>query len=284
MKLDVRHLTHRFGVTQVLLNVNLDLHAGETLALVGPSGCGKSTLLHLVAGLLHPSEGVLQCGFRGLGCVFQQPRLMPWKRVTDNIALGLKGLGVPRERRREQARELALRLGLAETDLGKFPYELSGGMQSRVALARALATMPDLLLLDEPFAALDVGLKHELYGVLRHQVRTRGTAVLMITHDLMEAVRLADRILVMAPQPGRVVSEFVVALAQEVRSDAWIYRKTSELMQVAQVRESFGLPAQGQEGAFADFDDEDGIVLHETVGHHGADTSHGEGHQGRCQA
>ena len=288
MKLDIRHLTHRFGVTQVLLNVNLDLHAGETLALVGPSGCGKSTLLHLVAGLLHPSEGMLQCGFRGLGCVFQQPRLMPWKRVTDNIALGLKGLGVPRERRREQARELALRLGLAEADLGKFPYELSGGMQSRVALARALATMPDLLLLDEPFAALDVGLKHELYGVLRHQVRTRGTAVLMITHDLMEAVRLADRILVMAPQPGRVVSEFVVALAQEVRSDAWIYRKTSELMQVAQVRESFGLPAQSQEGAFADMDmgmdAGDGLVLREVVGHHGADTSHGEGHQGRCQA
>lgn len=242
MQLHIRHLTHRYALTDVLQNVSLDLHAGETLALVGPSGCGKSTLLHIVAGLLTPAEGEVQSGFRGLGCMFQQPRLMPWKNTLDNIALGLKALGVPGVSRRVQAAQLALRLGLAEQDWHKYPHELSGGMQSRVALARALATQPDLLLMDEPFAALDVGLKHELYGLLREQVAQRGTAVLMITHDLMEAVRLADRIVVMTAQPGRVLRAFRVALPQAQRSEAWIYDRTAHLMQMQDVRASFGMP------------------------------------------
>ncbi len=242
MQLEIRHLTHRYALEDVLRDVNLDLYAGETLALVGPSGCGKSTLLHIIAGLLTPTQGQVQSGFRGLGCIFQQPRLMPWKDALGNIALGLKALGVPGHRRRIQATQLALRLGLAEADLGKYPHALSGGMQSRVALARALVTQPDLLLMDEPFAALDVGLKHELYGLLREQVALRGTAVLMITHDLMEAVRLADRIVVMAPQPGRVLRSFMVPLPQEERSEAWIYERTARLVQMPDVRESFGLP------------------------------------------
>ena len=242
MQLEIRHLTHRYALEDVLRDVNLNLYAGETLALVGPSGCGKSTLLHIIAGLLTPTQGQVQSGFRGLGCIFQQPRLMPWKDALGNIALGLKALGVPGHRRRTQATQLALRLGLAEADLGKYPHALSGGMQSRVALARALVTQPDLLLMDEPFAALDVGLKHELYGLLREQVALRGTAVLMITHDLMEAVRLADRIVVMAPQPGRVLRSFMVPLPQEERSEAWIYERTARLVQMPDVRESFGLP------------------------------------------
>lgn len=242
MQLHIRHLTHHYALTEVLQDVNLSLHAGETLALVGPSGCGKSTLLHIVAGLLIPVQGDVQSSFRGLGCMFQQPRLMPWKDVLDNIALGLKALGVPAVSRRAQASQLALRLGLAEHDWAKYPHELSGGMQSRVALARALVTKPDLLLMDEPFAALDVGLKHELYGLLREQVAQRGTAVLMITHDLMEAVRLADRIVVMTAQPGRVLRAFVVALPQAQRSEAWIYERTARLMQMPDVRESFGMP------------------------------------------
>ncbi len=242
MQLEIRHLTHRYALEDVLRDVNLDLYAGETLALVGPSGCGKSTLLHIIAGLLTPTQGQVQSSFRGLGCIFQQPRLMPWKDALGNIALGLKALGVPGHRRRTQAAQLALRLGLAEGDLGKYPHALSGGMQSRVALARALVTQPDLLLMDEPFSALDVGLKHELYGLLREQVALRGTAVLMITHDLMEAVRLADRIVVMAPQPGRVLRSFMVPLAQEQRSEAWIYERTARLVQMPDVRESFGLP------------------------------------------
>ncbi|MGB6103703.1 MAG: ATP-binding cassette domain-containing protein, partial [Pusillimonas sp.] len=136
---------------------------------------------------------------------------------------------------------LARRLGLSDEDVLKYPHELSGGMQSRVALGRALALAPELLLLDEPFSALDVGLKAELYGLLREQVMRRGTAVLMITHDLMEAVRLADRIIMMAPDPGRLVREFTVALPQASRDDAWVYQTTGELMQVEEVRIGFGL-------------------------------------------
>lgn len=242
--LNIRGLGHRYGLTEVLAGVSLDLYAGQTLALVGPSGCGKSTLLHIVAGLHAPTEGLLESSFRGVGCVFQQPRLMPWKSALDNIALGLKALGVPGAARRRQAGALAARLGLDDADMRKYPHELSGGMQSRVALGRALALAPGLLLLDEPFSALDVGLKAELYGLLREQVVRRGTAVLMITHDLMEAVRLADRIIMMAPDPGRLVREFSVALPQDARTDAWVYQTTGELMQVEEVRIGFGL-AQG---------------------------------------
>lgn len=243
--LNIRHLYHRYGVTDILADVGLDLYAGETLALVGPSGCGKSTLLHVIAGLLTPSEVIMHSTFHGVASVFQEPRLMPWKTAVDNIALGLKALAVPKAARRRQAATLGNRLGLANEDLAKYPHELSGGMQSRVSLARALAINPDLLLLDEPFSALDIGLKHDLYDLMLRQVQRHGTAVLMITHDLMEAVRLADRILLMVPDPGRIVREFTLALPQEQRTSSWVYQTTGDLMQVDEVRIGFGL-AEGE--------------------------------------
>lgn len=239
--LHIRHLYHRYGLTEVLADVGLDLYAGETLALVGPSGCGKSTLLQIIGGLLAPSEIVMQCDFRGIGYVFQDPSLMPWMTAQENIALGLKALGVPRAARHRQATSMAARLGLTDEDLAKYPHELSGGMQSRVSLGRALILSPDLLLLDEPFSALDVGLKLELYALLRQQVVQRGSAVLLITHDLMEAVRLADRILLMVPAPGRLVHEFVLDMPQAERTEAWIHQTTGELMETPQVRIGFGL-------------------------------------------
>ena len=242
--LHIQHLTHRYALADVLVDISLDLHAKETLALVGPSGCGKSTLLHIVAGLLTQSGGTVSSSFRRLGCMFQQPRLMPWKTTVDNIALGLKALSVPVAQRRQQATALALRLGLESDDLQKYPHELSGGMQSRVALGRALVLEPDLLLLDEPFSALDIGLKLELYSLLREQIQARDTAVLMITHDLMEAVRLADRIVMMAADPGRLVREFIINVPQATRSDAWVYQTTAELMQAPEVREGFGLQGE----------------------------------------
>ncbi|AHA20436.1 ABC transporter ATP-binding protein [Pseudomonas aeruginosa] len=241
--LHVRHLFHRFGQTEVLADVGFDLHAGESLVLVGPSGCGKSTLLQVLAGLLQPSEIVMRSDFRGIGYVFQHPNLMPWMNARDNIALALKALGVPRRARRQQARAMALRLGLGEQDLDKYPHELSGGMQSRVALGRALVLSPDLLLLDEPFSALDVGLKLELYALLREHMLLRGSAMLLITHDLMEAVRLADRILLMLPAPGRLVREFALELPHDERSEAWVHRSTGELMESREVRIAFGMAA-----------------------------------------
>ncbi len=241
--LRIENLSHRFGVTEVLHGITLELAAGETLALVGPSGCGKSTLLRIAAGLLVPAEGEVHNPFRGSACVFQQPRLMPWKTALDNVALGLKALGLPRAARRRQAHALALQLGLQEDDLRKYPHELSGGMQSRVSLARALVLAPDLLLLDEPFASLDVGLKQALYAVLRAQVAARGCAMLMITHDLIEAVRLADRICLMAGTPGQMVHQYRLRQPFEARDEDWVHATTGRLVQRPEVRAAFGLPA-----------------------------------------
>lgn len=240
--LQIRNLQHKYALTEVLSNINLDLHAGETLALVGPSGCGKSTLLHIIAGLLTPSAAEIKHSFTDTACMFQEPRLLPWKTAEDNITLGLKALNVPRQARQQQARHIAATLGLTFDDLGKYPHELSGGMQSRIALGRALIIKPDLLLLDEPFSALDIGLKLELYALLRQHITDRASAVLMITHDLMEAVRLADRIIMMAPSPGQIIAEFNVQQPHQQRSDAWIYQTTAELMANPSIRSGFGLP------------------------------------------
>ncbi|MGF1642254.1 MAG: ABC transporter ATP-binding protein [Thiotrichales bacterium] len=242
----VTDLTHRFGPTEVLSHVQLLVAPGETVALVGPSGCGKTTLLNLCGGLLHPSEGEIVNGFSTTACMFQQPRLLPWKTASANIALGLKARGMPRSEREARAAALALEMGLARADLDKFSHELSGGMQSRVALARAFAIAPDLLLLDEPFSALDIGLKAELYELLLAHVAERQAGVLMITHDLMEAVRLAHRVLVMAPEPGRIVQRFPLASDPASRDDDFVYRTAGELMRAPAVRASFGLRAQAR--------------------------------------
>jgi NitT/TauT family transport system ATP-binding protein len=238
----VEGLSHAFGVRTVLEVVGFTLAAGRTLALVGPSGCGKTTALHLVAGLAARQAGHIDNGFARPACVFQQPRLLPWKTALQNIALGLKALGTGRAERERRARELALRMGLANADLALYPSALSGGMQSRVALARALAIEPDLLLLDEPFAALDIGLRTELHALLRAEQRGRGVAMLLITHDLAEAVKLADEICVMATAPGRVVWRWRLARDHAARDEAWVAATAAQLLAAPAVREAFGLP------------------------------------------
>ncbi|MBV2234939.1 MAG: ABC transporter ATP-binding protein [Sterolibacterium sp.] len=243
-RLQLTAVSHAYALRSVLENIRLSLPAGRTLALVGPSGCGKTTLLHLCAGLLTLQEGQLNNDFQRPSVMFQQPRLLPWKTTLDNIALGLKASGASKIQRQQRARAMAQAVGLDDLSLEQFPHELSGGMQSRAALARALVLSPDLLLMDEPFSALDIGLKSQLHRLLLSHQNEHGLAVLMITHDLMEAVRLADSVLVMAAEPGRIVQTFDISATAgpaRCRTELEIHQTTAQLLQDAAVRDSFGL-------------------------------------------
>ena len=194
-----------FADGPVFDRLDLAIAPGRLAALLGRSGCGKTTALRLAAGLVKPDAGRVDTRFRRTAMVFQEPRLLPWASARDNAAFGLAALGVGREERRARAGELLAALGFTAADLDKRPARLSGGMQSRVAIARAVVIEPDLVLMDEPFAALDVGLRRDLQDLVRDMVDRRGIAVLFVTHDVTEAIRLADRILVLSPRPARVV-------------------------------------------------------------------------------
>ena len=243
MSLYLQNVRHSYALTEVLGGVSLALAPGGVLALVGPSGCGKTTLLHLCAGLLALQDGQLHSAFAHPALMFQQPRLLPWQTTADNIALGLRAQGTARVAARVQARAMGQVLGLDGAALDAYPHQLSGGMQSRAALARALVLQPDLLLMDEPFAALDIGLKAQLHRLLLRHQKEKGTAVLMITHDLMEAVRLADTVLVMAAGPGRIVHRHTPPGPALARTDATVYQDTAALLRVPAVRAAFGLDA-----------------------------------------
>lgn len=240
--LRISHLDHAFGPRQVLEDISLQVPAGRTVALVGPSGCGKSTLLHLCAGLLTPRTGEIDNGFERTAMLFQQPHLLPWKTTLDNIALGLKAKGMAARARKTHARAMGHALGLDEMALAQFPHQLSGGMQSRAALARALVMAPKLLLLDEPFAALDIGLRAQMHQLLLAQQQQQALSVLMITHDIHEAITLADSVLVMAARPGRLVWRIDLPRPAHQRDEDWISRHAAALLAQPVVRAAFELP------------------------------------------
>jgi NitT/TauT family transport system ATP-binding protein len=207
------------GSREALDGVNLDLAPGETVALVGPNGSGKSTLLRLIAGLLLPDRGSVEIDGRpvtgpdaAVGIVFQEPRLLAWRDVASNIALPLELGGVPVAERTARAHELATLVGLAGYQAAR-PRELSGGLRQRAAIARALALGPAVLLMDEPFSALDALTRERFDVELRDLAGRTGTTVLMVTHSIPEAVLVADRVVVLSPRPGRVVGEVVVTRA-----------------------------------------------------------------------
>jgi ABC-type glutathione transport system ATPase component len=233
------NVSHDYGAGPVLANVALRIAPGEVLALAGRSGCGKTSLLNMAAGLLAPTSGRVSNTFSHTACVFQEPRLLPWRRTVDNIAFGLKALGLPKAKRLARAHRLAERMGLTPGDLMKYPHALSGGMRQRASLARALAVEPDLLLLDEPFSALDVGLKRELQDLVRALINERGLAAVFVNHDLSEAVRLSDRIVILAPSPGRVVLEQRIDAPFAARDAAFVRQTTDGLLAAPAVRAAF---------------------------------------------
>ncbi|WP_214105739.1 ABC transporter ATP-binding protein [Acrocarpospora catenulata] len=194
-----------------LRDIDLEIGAGAFLVIVGPSGCGKSTLLRLIAGFAPPTTGEIAVSGAPVtgpgpdrGVVFQQPRLFPWLSVRRNVEFGLRMAGLPAARRRERAMELLGLVGLADV-AGQRPYELSGGMQQRAAIARALAPDPAILLMDEPFAALDALTRERLQEELRRIWQATGKTVLFVTHSVDEAVYLGTRVIVLSRRPGRIV-------------------------------------------------------------------------------
>jgi NitT/TauT family transport system ATP-binding protein len=189
--------------------LDLEVRPGEWLSLLGPSGCGKSTALRLIAGLARPTAGSVERhlpGTHAAGFVFQEPTLMPWATVEDNVALPLQILGTPRAEIRVRVAELIERVGLAGFERAR-PRELSGGMKMRVSIARALAAEPRLLLLDEPFAALDEITRARLNDDLLALWRAQGFTVVFVTHSVWESVYLSTRIAILSARPGRIVGE-----------------------------------------------------------------------------
>ena len=214
---------HAFLGRSLFEDFDLAIGRGEAVALLGPSGSGKTTLLQIAAGIIEPVKGRLARGYRRQAVVFQEPRLLPWMTLTDNIAYGLAARGEARGARREAAEHLALSVGLEETDFGKYPAELSGGMRQRANVARALAVDPDMLFLDEPFSATDVGLRRHLQDLLIAAARQKGFSVLLVTHDLAEAVRVADRIVILSGRDGRVAASRTLSGRPGERSERAIF-------------------------------------------------------------
>ena len=221
----IDNVTQRFATRQgphtALEGINLNVTPGEFVAIVGPSGCGKSTLLRLVAGFDSVSVGSISIDGVPVsgpgpdrGFVFQQPRLLPWLSVKDNVGLGPRFEGVDAAQRNERAREALAMVGLAD-QADRPPYELSGGMQQRVAIARALAARPRILLLDEPFAALDALTREQLQDELARLWETTGTTTLFVTHSVDEAAYLGTRVVALSRGPGRIVADTEISLGSQ---------------------------------------------------------------------
>jgi NitT/TauT family transport system ATP-binding protein len=189
--------------------VSLSLRHGEFVCLIGASGCGKSTLLSLVAGLDAPTAGTVDCGRRRVALMFQEPALFPWLTAERNVELALRARGVPAAQRRQRVAELLETVQLREF-AGKRPHQLSGGMRQRVALARALAQDADVLLMDEPFGALDAMTRDLLHDELDRICADQDLTVLFVTHNVREAARLGDRVIVLSSRPGRIIDEITV--------------------------------------------------------------------------
>ena len=226
-RLSIENLTVTYasarGPLTALRELSLEVANGEFVAVLGPSGCGKSTLLNIASGLLAPSKGrvairgeAVSAPRRDVGIVFQQPTLLPWKTVLENVLVPMQAMGQPVAAHVARAREL-IRLVRLEGFENHYPHELSGGMQQRVGIARGFMHDPQLLLMDEPFAALDAMTREHMTDELQAMWMQSGKSVLFITHSIPEAVYLADRVVVLSARPGTVVEVVDVPIARPRR-------------------------------------------------------------------
>jgi sulfonate transport system ATP-binding protein len=213
----VEGLTKTYGdghsSVTALSDVSLRVEAGQFVCLLGASGCGKSTLLNLVAGLYRLDRGTIDTGNKRIGFVFQEPALFPWLTVARNVDAGMRFRGVARAERVRRVADLLEMVHLSDF-ADRRPHELSGGMQQRVSLARALAQDAEILLMDEPFGAIDAMTRSILHDELEQVWEEAGLTVLFVTHDVREAVRLADRVVVLSSRPGRVIHDHPVELSR----------------------------------------------------------------------
>lgn len=240
----IEGVSKTFGAVDALVDINLRVRAGEFLALIGPSGCGKTTLLKSIAGLLPIDSGRITVGERlvkgpGPECsvVFQDFALMPWATVQHNVEFGLLLRGMPAKARAEVARRAIAKVGLGGSFEHAYPSQLSGGMQQRVGLARALAVNPQVLLMDEPFASIDEQTRRVFQDDLLRLWSAERKTVVLVTHSMEEAIYLADRVVVLSPRPGRVHQVLEVPLPRpresgDVRATADFARMVDGLWQV----------------------------------------------------
>ncbi len=233
--LNMVFLTLRGERVHALADINVHVAEGEFVTVVGPSGCGKTTLLRILGGLLRRTSGeVLLAGSpvngprRDIGIVFQNPILLPWRTVLDNAMLAAEVLGLPQERYRERARELLKMVGLQGFE-DKYPMELSGGMQQRAAITRALLHDPAILLMDEPFGALDAMTREQMNLELQRIWQESGKTILLITHSIPEAVFLGDRVLVMTPRPGKLAEVIQVGIPRPRNLDVMATPRFGEI-------------------------------------------------------
>ena len=214
--LQISHLSADYGGKPALADINLTLESGELLVVLGPSGCGKTTLLNLIAGFVPYQHGSITLEGQRVtgpgaerGVVFQNEGLLPWRNVQDNVALGLQLAGVDKAQRRQAAAQMLKKVGLEGAEK-RFIWQLSGGQRQRVGIARALAANPQLLLLDEPFGALDEITRNKLDSDLLRLWQEQNLTVVFVTHSIHEAVFLSQRVIMMAARPGRVVEDIAI--------------------------------------------------------------------------
>jgi NitT/TauT family transport system ATP-binding protein len=234
-KLAVEAVRHEFGGTAALATTSLELRAGEFVSIVGPSGCGKSTLFNIVSGLIRPSSGRVLLDGKDVtgrtghvGYMLQKDLLLPWRTVTENIVLAASLHGRVSRRARQEAVELAVRYGLGDF-IDHYPHALSGGMRQRVALMRTLAFHKDVMLLDEPFGALDSQTRLRMQQWLLEVWGDERRTVLFVTHDVDEAIFLSDRVLVMSARPGEVRASFDISLPRPRSFDVLTSEPFTEL-------------------------------------------------------